>query len=208
MTRIIAIILITILLGSIGTTLFLLKRNKELNTTISDQAINIKALDNGVVQYKGKFDEVYTRVIEQRRTIAELKQSKDSTITSLMGKLFAANISLKNVTGIGQSTLTIVRDTVVKYRPQNKIYNLSEPPHIFETITIQDTTLARQLKIVDKETRITHINRETIEPRKKFFLTRWFQKRHWVGYSDVVHSNPYITVDSVKQITIINNEKK
>ena len=40
---------------------------------------------------------------------------------------------------------------------------------------------------------IVHASRETIKPPKKFFLLRWFQKKHTVIKVDVVESNPHIT---------------
>lgn len=40
---------------------------------------------------------------------------------------------------------------------------------------------------------IVHSSRETINPPKKFFLFRWFQKKHTVIKIDVVESNPHIT---------------
>lgn len=40
---------------------------------------------------------------------------------------------------------------------------------------------------------IVHASRETIKPPKKFFLLRWFQKKHTVIKVDVIESNPHIT---------------
>ena len=34
--------------------------------------------------------------------------------------------------------------------------------------------------------------KETINPPKKFFLFRWFQRKHWVMEVNVVEKNPYI----------------
>ena len=39
---------------------------------------------------------------------------------------------------------------------------------------------------------IVHASRETIKPPKKFFLLRWFQKKHTVIKVNVVESNPHI----------------
>lgn len=45
--------------------------------------------------------------------------------------------------------------------------------------------------------------RETINPPKKFFLLRWFQKRHTVLHVDVVEKNPYVENQNSKYIEII-----
>ena len=45
--------------------------------------------------------------------------------------------------------------------------------------------------------------KETVNPPKKFFLFRWFQKRHTVLKIDVVEKNPYVEGQSSKYIEII-----
>ena len=45
--------------------------------------------------------------------------------------------------------------------------------------------------------------RETIKPPKKFFLFRWFQKKHNVLHVTVVENNPYVINDRQKFIEII-----
>lgn len=45
--------------------------------------------------------------------------------------------------------------------------------------------------------------RETIKPPKKFFLFRWFQKKHNVLHITVVENNPYVINDRQKFIEII-----
>lgn len=45
--------------------------------------------------------------------------------------------------------------------------------------------------------------RETVKPPKKFFLWRWFQKRHTVTKVEVVEKNIYVK-DSVSRFVIIN----
>ena len=45
--------------------------------------------------------------------------------------------------------------------------------------------------------------KETIKPPKKFFLFRWFQKRHTVLNITVKENNPYVETDKQKFIEII-----
>lgn len=45
--------------------------------------------------------------------------------------------------------------------------------------------------------------KETIKPPKKFFLFRWFQKRHTVLNITVEENNPYVETDRQKFIEII-----
>lgn len=45
--------------------------------------------------------------------------------------------------------------------------------------------------------------KETVNPPKKFFLFRWFQKKHNVLHVTVVENNPYVINDRQKFIEII-----
>lgn len=45
--------------------------------------------------------------------------------------------------------------------------------------------------------------KETVNPPKKFFLLRWFQKRHTVLHIDVVEKNPYVSDEKSEYIEII-----
>lgn len=50
---------------------------------------------------------------------------------------------------------------------------------------------------------IVSSKKETVNPPKKFFLFRWFQKRHRVLHIDVVEKNPYVDNESSKYVEII-----
>ena len=45
--------------------------------------------------------------------------------------------------------------------------------------------------------------KETVNPPKKYFLLRWFQKRHTVLHIDVVERNPYVDDESSRYVEII-----
>ena len=50
---------------------------------------------------------------------------------------------------------------------------------------------------------IVSSKKETVDPPKKFFLLRWFQRKHIVLHIDVVEKNPYVENESSKYIEII-----
>lgn len=50
---------------------------------------------------------------------------------------------------------------------------------------------------------ITSSKRETINPPKKFFLFRWFQKKHTIVTIDIYEKSPYITNEKQRFIEII-----
>ena len=45
--------------------------------------------------------------------------------------------------------------------------------------------------------------RETVNPPKKFFLFRWFQKKHTILNIDIIEKNPYIKEQNSRYIEII-----
>lgn len=50
---------------------------------------------------------------------------------------------------------------------------------------------------------IVSSKKETVNPPKKFWLFRLFQKKHWVVHVDVVEKNPYVDNESSKYVEII-----
>lgn len=51
---------------------------------------------------------------------------------------------------------------------------------------------------------VVSTKKETVNPPKKFFLLRWFQKKHKVLQVDVVEKNPYVKSENNRYIEIIN----
>lgn len=191
------------------TTLHLLKKYSTLKQHSADQAVTINSLETGVVQYKNKFGEVYTRSMNQVRSANELAASKDSTIASLLTKVWASNLKLDNVVTIGKTVTRIIRDTNIVYRQHtDTTYNLSEPPHLYEWITIKDSMLSRKLDVRDSIYTISHLKKEFVLPRKKFFISRWFQERQYVLYTDKLHTNPFVSTTSSMDITILGKDGK
>jgi hypothetical protein len=45
--------------------------------------------------------------------------------------------------------------------------------------------------------------KETVDPPKKFFLLRWFQRKHIVLHIDVVEKNPYVENESSRYVEIL-----
>ena len=50
---------------------------------------------------------------------------------------------------------------------------------------------------------IVSSKKETVNPPSKFFLFRWFQRKHRVLHIDVVEKNPYVDNESSKYVEII-----
>ena len=50
---------------------------------------------------------------------------------------------------------------------------------------------------------IVSSKKETVDPPKKFFLFRWFQRKHTVLHIDVVEKNPYVENESSRYVEIL-----
>lgn len=50
---------------------------------------------------------------------------------------------------------------------------------------------------------ISHKKRETVNPPRKFFLFRWFQKKHTIIEIEIIEKNPYIKTEDYKYVEIL-----
>jgi len=50
---------------------------------------------------------------------------------------------------------------------------------------------------------VVSTKKETVDPPKKFFLLRWFQRKHLVLNIDVVEKNPYVDDESSRYVEIV-----
>ena len=58
-------------------------------------------------------------------------------------------------------------------------------------------------EITSEKVMVTSTERQTVNPPRKFFLFRWFQRKHTVTRLDVVENNPYIKNGTVRDYEII-----
>ena len=78
----------------------------------------------------------------------------------------------------------------------DKWYNIRLELKYPNLITIHPTFISEKYIIVNKK-------KETINPPKKFFLFRWFQRKHWVMEVNIKEKNPYIKEVNNKFVEII-----
>lgn len=78
----------------------------------------------------------------------------------------------------------------------DKWYNIKLGLKYPNLITTNPTFVSEKYIIVNKK-------KETINPPKKFFLFRWFQRKHWVMEVNIKEKNPYIKEVNNKFVEII-----
>lgn len=194
------IILILILVGAVA---YLSYQNKQLTTKYETSIENIKAYD---AQLSGLKDN--NRVF--KLTIDQLNYSNDSIINRMKEVQKELGIKDKRLQQLqyeashAQRTDTItLKDTLFR-DPQLRLDTIVGDKWFKTDLHLEfPSTIALKPEI--ELERYTFINgkRETVNPPKKFFLFRWFQKKHTVVEVNVREMNPYVKNKTQRFIQII-----
>jgi hypothetical protein len=142
-------------------------------------------------------------------TIAQIKEERDSVVNQMYKVAKESKIKDKTIKSLQYRLTTVSKPDTIRLR--DTIF--SDPEFRMDT-TFGDKWLKQNLYmeypniiasrpeiILDNYITI-HEDKETIKPRKKFFLWRWFQKKHKVLKVDVHENNPYAR-DSVSRFVEI-----
>lgn len=192
--------LITKVLIIIGIALFTalgvyINANKKLKERLSETEINLKGLEEGVIQYKDKYGKLYTKSVQQEKEFSDLKQSNDSLKQELVSAAKGAGVKEKNISQVGQVKTTTKVETKILFIHKDTVYNLSKPDQTKNIIRLKGDTLYQELEIYNKQVLLWDTKKETIKPPYKFFIKRWFQKKHIVTRVIINNSNPLITTE-------------
>lgn len=132
-------------------------------------------------------------ILRELNETREALKVKDSKLKSLQ---YLSSTFIKYDTLIIKDTLfkdpQIQVDTVLSDEWYSIRIGLKYP----STITVNP--MFRSIKHI-----VVSSRRETVNPPKKFFLFRWFQKKHTVLNIDVIEKNPYMKEQNSRYIEII-----
>lgn len=194
------IILIVVLLAIIGG---MWKQVKYSNNKWERAEANVKAYS----ALNAQTDEKNTAL---QLTVEQLGYFKDSVLQELdktRRQLKIKNKNLKAIQSVSSvftkaDTVTL-RDTIFKEPTLSvdtvmgdKWYNVNIGLKYPSTITVKPYFKSEKHIIISAK-------RETVNPPKKFFLFRWFQRKHTVVHVDVVEKNPYVDAESSKYVEIV-----
>lgn len=195
------IMILTLIL--VGAVAYLSYQNKQLTTKYETSIENIKAYD---AQLSGLKDN--NRVF--KLTIDQLNYSNDSIINRMKEVQKELGIKDKRLQRLQyeashvQRTDTItLKDTLFR-DPQLRLDTIVGDKWFKTDLHLEfPSTIALRPEI--ELERYTFINgkRETVNPPKKFFLFRWFQKKHTVVEVNVREMNPYVKNKTQRFIQII-----
>ena len=191
------IILILILVGAVA---YLSYQNKQLTTKYETSIENIKAYD---AQLSG-----LNRVF--KLTIDQLNYSNDSIINKMKEVQKELGIKDKRLQQLQyeashaqRADTIILKDTLFR-DPQLKLDTIVGDKWFKTNLHLKFPSTIALSPEIELE-RYTFINgkRETVNPPKKFFLFRWFQKKHTIVEVNVREMNPYVKNKTQRFIQIV-----
>lgn len=193
------IILILILVGAVA---YLSYQNKQLTTKYETSIENIKAYD---AQLSGLKDN--NRVF--KLTIDQLNYSNDSIINKMKEVQKELGIKDKRLQQLQYDLSHVQRNDTITltdtiFRNDFSLDTIVGDKWFKTNLHLKFPSTIALSPEIELE-RYTFINgkRETVNPPKKFFLFRWFQKKHTVVEVNVREMNPYVKNKTQRFIQII-----
>lgn len=197
---VIVVILISLLAVSTYT---LYNRNQALKEEISISMSNQKAFvaENSSLK---KENRVFKFTIEQLnyyndsilQKIDEVRKELKIKNKNLKQLQYLLSVSTKKDTVLFTDTIFENKELALDTLIGDKWYNIRLGLKYPNLIYTEPTFISEKYIIVNKK-------KETIGPPKKFFLFRWFQKKHWVMEVHIKEKNPYIKEVNNKFVEII-----
>lgn len=195
---------IVILMSLLAVSTYILyNRNQDLKEEISISMSNQKAFiaensslkeENRVFKFTVEQLNYYNdSILQKMNDVRKELKIKDKDLKQMQYLLSEAT---KKDTIVFRDTLfrepTLDIDTIIG----DKWYSIRLGLKYPNLITTNPTFISEKYIIVNKK-------KETINPPKKFFLFRWFQRKHWVMEVNIKEKNPYIKEVNNKFVEII-----
>ena len=184
-----------------------------LAITIKNNSSIEKEWKNAVENVK-TYSEQYSSSENKNRalklTIDQLNSSNDSIIQKLNNvrkELKVKDSKLQSLhyvsSSFAKTDTIILKDTLFK-DPQMVVDTLVSDEWYSVRVGLKyPSTIAVSPMFKSEKNIIVSTKRETVKPAKKFFLFRWFQKKHTILNIDVVEKNPYVQNQDNRYIKII-----
>lgn len=198
--RIGIVILISLLSVSTYT---LYNRNQDLKEEISISMSNQKAFiaenyslkeENRTFKFTVEQLNYYNdSILQKMNDVRKELKIRDNNLKQMQ---YLLSVSTKKDTVLFTDTIfrdkSLALDTIIGDKWYNIRLGLKYPNLIYT----KPTFTSEKYIIVNKK-------KETINPPKKFFLFRWFQRKHWVMEVHIKEKNPYIKEVNNKFVEII-----
>lgn len=167
------------------------------------------AMEN-VKSYSEQFSTATNKNRALKLTIEQLNYSNDSILQELNAsrkELKVKDSKLQSMQYVASSftkTDTIVlRDTIFKDTKMDIDTLVSDEWYSVKVGLKYPSTIAVSPEFRSVKNIIVSAKKETVDPPKKFFLFRWFQKKHYVLNIDVIEKNPYVQNQVNRYVEIV-----
>lgn len=186
----IPIILVVLGLGVIA---WLSIYNKNINKEYKRAVNNNKA-------FIEQLDSVNNKCVAFQITVDELKYMNDSITNRLLSTAKELKVKDKQIkqlnylsTEINKVDTVTLTDTIFKDPSINIDTTIGDNWVNTHLIIKYPNQITVSPTVKSSKQVVLYSNKETINPPKKFFLCRWFQKKHTVIKAEVIEENPHIS---------------
>ena len=195
--------LIIILLILISSIIYLVQRNKQLTTKYETSIENIKAYDAELSGLRGD-TKVYKLTIEQLNYFNDSIIKKMKVVQKELGIKDKRLQQLQYEASHAQRADTIILKDTIFRDPQLKLDTIVGDKWFRTNLHLEfPSTIALKPEIELERYTFISGKRETVNPPKKFFLFRWFQKKMTVVTVTVKEKNPYVKNRESRYVEII-----
>lgn len=143
-------------------------------------------------------------------TVEQLNYFNDSLITKMNDVRKELGIKDRNLkqmqyllSNAQRKDTIIFRDTIFRDSSIRIDTLLGDKWYQLKLGLIYPNTIITEPKFISEKYVIVNYKKETINPPKKCFIIRWFQKKHKVIEINVIEKNPYIKNEQQRFIEII-----
>lgn len=181
-----------------------MKGRKDLEEKWRNASETVKA-------YSGQFSTSENQNRAFKLTIDQLRSSSDSIMQQLDAtrkELRVKDSKLQSLQYISSSftrtdTITLVGDTIFKDREFSMDTLVSDEWYSVRVGLGYPSMIAVKPEFRSVKSIVVSSKKETVNPPKKFFLLRWFQKKQTVLNIDVVEKNPYVENQTNRYVEIV-----
>ena len=112
-------------------------------------------------------------------------------------------LDIKKLNQVGYVSTKIDTVLVSTKITKDSCYVFDYGPQMKATFCIKDSSATYRPEIANDLSLFFTDKRETIEPPKKFFISRWFQKKHTIVIATAINSNKYVKTDTLQFTYIV-----
>ena len=199
----IKIIFYTLFISALTTSAIFYKKVRHLRANLDILALNQKAFiaENSSLKEQGRIFKFTIEqlgyyndsVLQEMNKVKKELKVKDKGLQQLQ---YLLSVSTRKDTVLFTDTIFKNKELALDTLIGDKWYNIRLGLKYPNLIYTEPTFTSEKYIIVNKK-------KETVNPPKKFFLFRWFQRKHWVMEVNIKEKNPYIKEVNNKFVEII-----